>query len=201
MKKRDLHSIQARSWQMSFNDLLTILLTFFILYVSMSTLRADKIQDISESAAISFRTGSNSGDQRDALMLSVGTLEGVKVHRIEGGLSIVLAESLLYRSGSADILNPEILRRIGRHLATAGGSIRIEGHTDSIPVRNDQFPSNWELSTQRAVNVVKFMISECSIDPRRLSAAGYGDSRPLASNDTPEGRAVNRRVNINLSNK
>ncbi len=186
---------------MSFNDLLTILLTFFILYVSMSTIRADKIQGISESAAISFRTGSNRWDQRESLILSIGAVEGTKVHRIEGGLSIVLAESLLYRSGSADILNPEILRRIGRHLTTAGGSIRIEGHTDSIPVQNDQFPSNWELSTQRAVNVVKFLISECGIDPKRLSAAGYGDSRPLASNDTPEGRAVNRRVNINLSNQ
>jgi len=201
MKKQESHSLPARSWQMSFNDLLTILLTFFILYVSMSTIRADKIQGISESAAISFRTGSNRWDQRESLILSIGAVEGTKVHRIEGGLSIVLAESLLYRSGSADILNPEILRRIGRHLTTAGGSIRIEGHTDSIPVQNDQFPSNWELSTQRAVNVVKFLISECGIDPKRLSAAGYGDSRPLASNDTPEGRAVNRRVNINLSNQ
>jgi chemotaxis protein MotB len=133
-------------------------------------------------------------------MLSIGTVEGAKVigtRRVVHRPCRIPALSIRNRGHP----EPEILSRIGRHLATAGGSIRIEGHTDSIPVRNDQFPSNWELSTQRAVNVVKFLISECGIDPRRLSAAGYGDSRPLASNDTPEGRAVNRRVNINISNK
>jgi chemotaxis protein MotB len=94
-----------------------------------------------------------------------------------------------------------MLRHLGQKLKTVAGSIRVEGHTDSIPVSNGYFPSNWDLSTQRAVNVVKFLANECGIDPQNLSAAGYADSRPVASNDSPEGRALNRRVNMIVSFK
>jgi chemotaxis protein MotB len=196
MRKQDPHqTLQTRTWQMSFNDLLTVLLTFFILLVSMSDIRADKIQDVSSAAAKSFRTDV-AEDRAVNLIRSLNTTQGIQARRVEGGVSIALSESLLYRSGSAEIVRKDILMGLGENLKNQGGAIRVEGHTDSIPIVNGTYSSNWELSAQRAVNAVKFMVSECGIDPQRLSAAGYGDSKPLAPNSSPEGRAINRRVNI-----
>jgi chemotaxis protein MotB len=112
---------------------------------------------------------------------------------------VVLPEKLLYQSGSADIVHKEALKKLGEKLKAAGGTLRVEGHTDNVPFGHGPFPSNWELSTQRAVNVVKFLAEDCGMDPLTLSAAGYADSRSIATNDTPEGRALNRRVNIIIS--
>jgi chemotaxis protein MotB len=192
--------IQTRTWQMSFNDLLTVLLTFFILLVAVSDINVNKVQDVSSSAADIFGMKKNE-DQQSLLIKTISSVDGVDVHPVKGGISIVLAESLVYQSGSSEIIHKDMLRQLGQKLTTVKGSIRVEGHTDSIPVTNDSFPSNWELSSQRAVNVVKFLVNECGIDPRNLSAAGYADSRPVASNDSPEGRALNRRVNVIVSLK
>jgi len=183
---------------MSFNDLLTVLLTFFILYVSMSEIRAEKVQDVSFAAARSFRTDV-AEDRAEKLARSLSTTQGIQAHRVEGGVAVALSESLLFQSGSAEIVRKEILAGVGERLKAQRGAICVEGHTDSVPIVSSAYPSNWELSTQRAVNTVKLLVNECGIDPRRLSAAGYGDSRPLAPNDTPEGRALNRRINIILS--
>jgi chemotaxis protein MotB len=192
--------IEARTWQMSFNDLLTVLLTFFILLVSASDISVNKIQDLSSSVTEVFGFV-QSKDQRTLLIRAIGRADGIDAHPIEGGVSIVLPESLVYPSRSAEILHKEVLRGVGQKLKTAAGSILVEGHTDSVPVANGSFPSNWELSAQRAVNVVKFLVDECGIDPENLSAAGYADSRPVASNDSSEGRALNRRVNLIVSLK
>ncbi len=190
--------IGARTWQMSFNDLLTVLLTFFILLVSASDISVNKVQDVSSSVAEIFGSR-KSEDRRTLLIRAIGHADGIDARLVEGGVSIVLPESLVYPSGSVEILHKDVLRGVGQKLKPAAGSILVEGHTDSIPVANVSFPSNWELSALRAVNVVKFLVDECGIDPRNLSAAGYADSRPVASNDSSEGRALNRRVNLIVS--
>lgn len=201
MSKPDhARAIEARTWQISFNDLLTVLLTFFILLVSASDINVNKVQDVSSSVAEVFGYV-KSEDQRTLLIRTIGDVDGIDARLVEGGVSIVLPESFLYGSGSAEILHKEALKGLGKKLKTASGTIFVEGHTDSIPVATASFPSNWELSVLRAVNVVKFLADECGIDPRNLSAAGYADSRPVASNDTPEGRAQNRRVNLIVSLK
>jgi chemotaxis protein MotB len=192
--------IEARTWQMSFNDLLTVLLTFFILLVSASDVSVNKVQDVSSSVA-EFFGSSRSEDRRIILIRDIGHADGIDARPVEGGVSIILPESLVYPSGSAEILRKEVLKEVGQKLKTAAGSILVEGHTDSIPVASGSFPSNWELSALRAVNVVKFLVYECGIDPGNLSAAGYADSRPIASNDSSEGRALNRRVNLIISLK
>jgi len=192
--------IQTRTWQMSFNDLLTVLLTFFILLVSVSDINMNKVQELSSSAGDVF--GSKKiEDQQDLAIREISAVAGFNVYSVKGGISIaiVLPESLVFQSGSIDIIHKDMLRHLGQKLKTVAGSIRIEGHTDSIPVSSGSFSSNWELSTQRAVNVVKFLVNECGIDPRNLSAAGYADSQPVASNDSSEGRALNRRVNLIVS--
>ena len=169
MKKADEPSQKhVRSWQMSFNDLLTVMLVFFILLVSISNIRADKVQHVSSSASMVFGSKDSArqtcGDDPHPRL----PVEGVKANMVEGGVSVVLGESLLYRSGSADIIHKDVLTQLGEVLRAAGGEISVEGHTDARSHCKWFVPSNWELSAQRAVNVVKFLVGECGMAPARL---------------------------------
>jgi chemotaxis protein MotB len=124
-----------------------------------------------------------------------------KVRMAEGalGLTIDISASALFSPGEAR-LSPEAVRAlsaVGRVLASADFPVRVEGHTDNVPITNPQFPSNWELSAARAASVVRLFIDN-NVDPRRLTATGYADQRPLADNATPEGRQKNRRVAITI---
>jgi chemotaxis protein MotB len=114
------------------------------------------------------------------------------------GLVISLSNSILFESGSADIKtkNEETLKKIAETINALDNYIRIEGHTDSIPVTSGSYPSNWELSTARATCVVRLFIDECNVSPEKLVAVGYGEYRPIADNTTNEGRAKNRRIDI-----
>jgi len=114
------------------------------------------------------------------------------------GLTISLAEAGFFSPGSA-VMPPAALIAIDSIAATLKPfdyNIRVEGHTDNIPIHTAQFPSNWELSTARATFLLQYLISGASLQPERLSAAGYGEYRPVASNQTAEGRAANRRVDL-----
>jgi chemotaxis protein MotB len=114
------------------------------------------------------------------------------------GLVISLRESGFYESGSA-VPNPQsqpTVDRIATALAATPYDLRIEGHTDNVPIHTAQFASNWELSTARATEMAKILIVRQHFNPRRLSAAGYAEYHPVAGNDTAEGRSQNRRVDV-----
>ncbi|HYR85270.1 MAG TPA: flagellar motor protein MotB [Terriglobia bacterium] len=114
------------------------------------------------------------------------------------GLTVSLAEAGFFGAGSAT-MNPgalAIVERIAATLRPLPYNLRIEGHTDNTPIHTAQFPSNWELSTSRATYLLQYMISTANISPERLSAVGYGEYRPVVSNETAEGRAANRRVDV-----
>lgn len=118
------------------------------------------------------------------------------------GLIIRLAEVGFYNSGSA-VLKPEsiaILDQLASQLANMRQSIRVEGHTDNVPINTSRYPTNWELSTARATNIVIYLQEHYAFDPQRLAASGYGEFRPLVPNNTAENRAMNRRVDIILLN-
>ena len=125
-------------------------------------------------------------------------LKGVQVNLDERGLVIRLIEGVLFDSGKADIKDEakDILDKLAPLLKETHKHIRIEGHTDNLPIHTREFPSNWELSTARAVNVVKYMIEKHNFSPYILSAAGYGEYRPIAPNDSAKNRSLNRRVDI-----
>ena len=89
-------------------------------------------------------------------------------------------------------------KKIGGVISRVPNAVCIEGHTDNVPITTQAFPSNWELSAARAVTIVKFLANRMDVYPRRLSAVGYGESRPIKPNDAPEHRAKNRRVEIVL---
>jgi chemotaxis protein MotB len=126
----------------------------------------------------------------------------VRIHMEPRGLVISLGETGVFDSGS-DQIKPEgkaLLDTLATSLVSLGNYIRVEGHTDNVPIHNARFPSNWELSTSRATVVVSYLITNFGLRPEALSAAGYAEYRPAASNDTEEGKARNRRVDIIVLN-
>ena len=122
----------------------------------------------------------------------------VRLSEDSRGLTISLAESGFFDPGSA-FMQPKALATVDRIAATLRPldyNVRVEGHTDNTPIHTAQFPSNWELSTARATFLLQYLISNAGIPPKRLSAVGYGEYRPVAANETAEGRASNRRVDL-----
>ena len=115
------------------------------------------------------------------------------------GLMLKIKEGVLYTSGSADITSDSriIAVEISNLLVTdPPRNIFIEGHTDNVPATSVEFPSNWELSSARAINFMKILLENKNLDPKKFSATGYGEYQPIAPNDTTTGRAENRRVAV-----
>ena len=147
----------------------------------------------SEEANIS----SLQGELQQALAHEL-TVHSVALHRESEGLVISLREFGFFDSGSAAIKPSAMpaLDRIASILSVRTCRLRIEGHTDNVPIHNAHVASNWELSTARSTELVRLLIQRYRFSPERLSAAGYAVYHPIASNDTPEGRAQNRRVDL-----
>jgi chemotaxis protein MotB len=114
------------------------------------------------------------------------------------GFVISLHELGFFDSGEAKLMPgaADKIKRIAAVLTQYGLDMRVEGHSDNVPIHNAIFASNWDLSTARAMAVATMLINESGIDPKRISIAGYAQYHPVASNDTPEGRRANRRVDI-----
>jgi chemotaxis protein MotB len=125
----------------------------------------------------------------------------IKLSELQGKVTVRMGEKVLFPSGSATI-SPEgkaTLKKISEAFATVKDRmIRVEGHTDNVPIHSSRFPSNWELSSARAIAVVR-LLQEQGMDPKLLGAAGYGEFQPIAPNDTFDGRAENRRIEISLA--
>ena len=127
-------------------------------------------------------------------------LEGeLSAHMTEGGLLVRISDKALFPPGSAELLpeSQRIVPLIADMLATMPEQVLISGHTDNVPISTARYPSNWELSTDRALTFMKLVLEKNpKLDARRFSALGYGEFRPAASNDTEEGRQKNRRVEV-----
>jgi chemotaxis protein MotB len=123
----------------------------------------------------------------------------IRLKRYKTKTIINIDNSILFDSGKAEV--KEGVKKSLSKIATAlnnfpENNIQVEGHTDDVPIHTAKFPSNWELSAARALAVVKFFVDKTDANPRKLSAVGYGEYRPLVPNDTPENRRLNRRVDI-----
>ncbi len=116
----------------------------------------------------------------------------------EHKITIRISEGTLFEPGS-DVLLPEalpVIDEVARALTGLPNSVRIEGHTDNVPISTERFPSNWDLSSARSLKILKYFIDSHAYDPRKLSALGFGEFQPIDTNDTPSGRIKNRRVDI-----
>lgn len=122
----------------------------------------------------------------------------VAIGMSKDGLVISLREAGFFNSGSATPRPQTLgtLRQIAAAIGRTAYDVRVEGHTDNIPIHNQEFDSNWELSSARAIYITRVLLQLQASTPERLSAAGYAEYHPIESNDTPEGRAHNRRVDL-----
>ncbi len=124
----------------------------------------------------------------------------LKIRIVRGRMVVEMASNILFPSGKAKLheLGEDALGELAGILRTIHDrDFQVAGHTDNVPMRSGRFRSNWELSTARSVTVVKFL-QEAGVNPQRLSASGYAEYQPAASNDTEEGKAENRRIEIVL---
>ncbi len=214
------------AWMTTFADLISLMLTFFILLVSMSTLDKTGLSDISTSfrKAVSVLSA---GEKTEMQMISPFQLQRIvkprelmlalrqnsrkvlqhstlehKVNAVvlNNRLILRMKDAVLFAPGQAEInaKHAKALKRLARMLASSPGSIRIEGHTDTSKLpANSPYPDPWSLSLARAASVLHMLERE-GVNPYRLSLAGYGPSRPISTEATPYGRARNRRVDIVL---
>jgi chemotaxis protein MotB len=126
-------------------------------------------------------------------------LEGkIQIRSDADSITISLADNLLFDSGSADLRpgSQDVLAQVALALKGLPNEMRIEGHTDNVPVNSPDFPTNWELSAARASRVLRFMREQGGLTANDLFLAGYAETHPIADNSTPEGRALNRRADI-----
>ena len=135
--------------------------------------------------------------------LEAALAEAIAAGRVEivqdaRGLVLSLPDDAVFDTARADVTTParDVIGRIAATLQPLAEDVRIEGHTDDVPIRTTRYASNWELSTARASAVVAFLIEQAGIAPERLSAAGYGEFHPRVANDTAANRMRNRRVDI-----
>ena len=138
----------------------------------------------------------------DNLIAQSGLNSRVVTKIEEKGLVISFTDSIFFDSGTADVKEDykRQLIEISRVLNKIDNYIRVEGHTDNVAIKTNLFNSNWQLSAVRAANVVEIFINQCGINSNKLSAIGYGEFRPIQTNDTEAGRAANRRVDIVILN-
>lgn len=219
----------------TYSDMVTLLLAFFVLLFSFSELDVQRFRAIMSAFQASvgvldggFRVvqddhaiqGRTDWDLQDinwhrpelerqlrgvhaevqAFVLSRDLHDSVQVELTERGVTVRFADRVLFDLGKADLKAEaqRVLSELANVLEHIPNHVRVEGHTDDLPINNERFPSNWELSTARATTVLRYLIEEHGMPPDALSAAGYGEQRPLAANDTAEARASNRRVDIVL---
>lgn len=222
-KKKKPDDINTNAWMDTYADTITLLLTFFILLYSFSSTDNEKLKliaaalkgeitgipmklentpDISKQD-IEQGIGEKSPyeilvDQVQDIIDKTGLTDSIKIREEDAGVVLQLSESILFDLGKAD-LKPEstqILDIISGLIPSISNEIMVQGHTDNVPISSAKYESNWELSTARAVNVVKYFIETKGLDPTRFSATGYGEYQPLVDNTTLENRAINRRVDI-----
>lgn len=119
------------------------------------------------------------------------------------GLEVSIQDIALFRSGEAKVLDEAgpLLKEISSMLSNLDNSIKIAGHTDNLPISNSRFRSNWDLSATRAINIMHFLVEEGGMAPERFSIQAYGEFKPKYDNNTPQGRASNRRVEIFIERK
>lgn len=134
----------------------------------------------------------------EAYLVKQGAQNKVTLEITRRGLIVSLKEAGFFNSGQANIKPEayELINTIAEVMTQYNNPLRLEGHTDNVPISTAQFPSNWELSTARATNGLKYLLKNFDVDANKISATGYAEFRPIAANDTSEGRARNRRVDL-----
>jgi chemotaxis protein MotB len=210
-------------WLVSYADLMTLLLAVFTTLYAASTVDQKKMSPVVDSLQEAFRTPPvttvrpvtaslvpavtvvpHAASKQDIMLrLSQELEDAIREKRVEllrdgRGVVVSFPDDATFPIGNAEptLEARRLVARVGETLLTIPNAIRIEGHTDDVPIKTARFQSNWELSTARASVVVAFLVTSVGIQADRMSAAGYGEFHPREANDSPEHRARNRRVDL-----
>lgn len=222
MRKRskNIETDNPDRWVVSYADFITLMFAFFTALYAISQVDAVKLNKFAGSMKEALRIGGPPEKPETTTIIEgikplyigdiqleknvrevlnkAGFIEGVTISASSRGIYISLSDIMVFERGSATIKEDAkpLLALIADIIKNTGNYIVVEGHTDNLPIKSAQFPTNWELSTARATSVLMYFINQYGIPPERLSAAGYGEYKAVATNATPEGRAKNRRVDI-----
>ncbi|CAO1658585.1 MULTISPECIES: OmpA/MotB family protein [Halomonadaceae] len=195
-------------WLTSYLDVLTLLITLFVLLLSLTPPGGGEAADtafmrsasaVSSLPLASLATGIQPRHQGLQPQFSGLNIPGVSVSQGREGVTLRIDNSLLFSSGQA-VLTPQgrgVVESLIDVLASFDGQISVEGHTDSVPISTARFPSNWELSSARAIAVVRHLERQ-GFNISHMRAVGYADTQPMETNATADGRAANRRVELLL---
>ena len=206
-------------WAVTYGDLMSYLMIFFLVLFSFSLAKSDKTKSrkyeeslgkiqtafggkVDEARQERVRAQEQEDNVADKIKESMENNQMsnlVQIDSNERRVRLVLTEAVLFDSGKAILKDRarEVLAPIIVELKKLPNDVLVEGHTDNVPMHKGLYSTNWELSMARAYSVIKFL-EELEINPKRLAGSGYGDNRPAAGNDTPQGRAKNRRIEISL---
>lgn len=218
--RRRGQEIDTSAWMNTYSDMVTLLLTFFVFLYSFSTIDSGKWEmlvealtgnpisaeetELIDASVVRIQNFQKLYEQLEEYVEQNGLSSKIDMQKSDIEIQIRFVDNVLFDSGQARI-KPEaidILSKITLALNTYRDSIemiRIEGHTDNVAIHTPEFPSNWELSTARAVEVLRFLVEREGFDANRISAVGYGEYHPIADNSTAEGRSKNRRVDFVIS--
>ncbi|HHY20899.1 MAG TPA: flagellar motor protein MotB [Bacilli bacterium] len=227
----------APRWMVTFSDMVTLILVFFILLFSMSVVDAEKFRAIAESfqqrnifeylpSAIPFDGLDKNTDESPKNPFDDGNFGGqgevdmdelvkevqsfleanqltdvISATKDDRGVVLVLQERILFETGEAEIISEAkpFLDKVGSLLKAIPNTVEVEGHTDSRPISNYRYPSNWELSGARASSVIRYIAGNHQLEQSRFIATGYGETRPVVPNTSEENLQLNRRVVIIIS--
>jgi chemotaxis protein MotB len=213
----------APEWVVTFGDMMSLLLTFFVLLLSFSTMEAQQFKMVAGYMREAFglqtqesytgvpmgttilstdaRQSTRADDEMDLVkairkeMERAGMTEHASVQVTERGVAVRLEGEVLFDSGRSKLKNDalQLVDQIAAMAAASEGEIEVEGHTDDIPISSTVYPSNWELSSARAGAAARYLIAQ-GVPAGRIRAVGFADTRPVAPNDSAANRAKNRRV-------
>lgn len=218
-RKKKGEDINTNGWMDTYADTITLLLTFFILLYSISVVDSQKLNKLAEAMKKSLQGSAKITELENIENLKVGEgksdyenlaeklntvieqnalTDVVKIREEERGVVLQLDETILFDSGEAVLkdYSRNILNTITTVIKNIDNDVLIEGNTDNVPINNEYFKSNWELSTARAVSIVRYFVETKEINPTRFSVKGYAEYKPLVENNTEENRSINRRVDI-----
>lgn len=211
-RSKNEESEDVQGWLLTYSDMVTLLLTFFILLYTVSDVNQEKFEQVKSAISGEMlkkkeeKPFEKVKEELEAVIKDNKLEKSVTVETNPLGVKVELASSSLYESGSAIIKNDMqgVLAKVSmaiQQIDLSNFEIEVEGHTDDIPMQSARYESNWELSSHRATNVVKLLIKS-GIKPSTVKASGFADSRPLVPNrdangiSIPENQEKNRRVSI-----
>lgn len=196
-------------WVVSYADFVTMLLALFVVMYAVLRIDNQKLSEFNSKIKQKFspeqienvtkyQANGNCENVEKLLEENISQSSSVKLLKTDKGIVIRLNNKLLFDEGLAETKSSssKTLNEIVKVLTKIDNPVIIEGHTDSIPIKNAKYPSNWELSTARATNIISYLVTKGKISPKRLSAVGYGEYMPIGTNKTISGRMSNRRVDI-----